>query len=425
MNYRFELQASKAVRIRSLFAAVIPGEVKRAQKVASLIAAFVLLLAVPIASAQAATFRVLHQFNGAVGDGANPEGALVQDATGNLYGTTFAGGAGQGVVYKIDSSTGGETVLFTFDTFVSGANPATPLLLDQTGDLFGIADEGPGGAGVVFKVAQDGQENHLFDFQGGLGTNARVPSGGLVMDKFGNSFGTTLFGGPGSCTFGCGTVFRLDSAGTLHLRYRFSGGADGSKPSGPLVRDANGNLYGVATQGGDLSCPESPQSGCGTVFKLANDGVFTVLHTFTGGADGAVPQPGLLMDAAGNLYGAAARGGFNEHGTVFKISKNGRYTILHRFGRKEGSNPNGGLVLDPAGNLYGTAQTGGANNLGTVFELSAAGQLTVLHDFSGLDDGAFPLAGVIRDAAGHLFGTTVKNFLIQQVQGGNVFEITP
>ncbi len=125
MNYKVDLQASKAARLRSLFAGAIPGEAKRARKASSFIAAFVLLLAVPIASAQAPTFRVLHQFNGAVGDGANPEGALVQDATGNLYGTTFAGGAGQGVVYKIDSSTGGETVLFTFDTFVSGANPAT------------------------------------------------------------------------------------------------------------------------------------------------------------------------------------------------------------------------------------------------------------------------------------------------------------
>ena len=378
-------------------------------------------MAVPIASAQAPTFRVLHQFNGAVGDGANPEGALVQDATGNLYGTTLPGGAGQGVVYKIDSNTGGETVLA--DAVVMGQSPRPCA--------------GPGGRSVrhsgrrarrswvVFKVAQDGQETHLFDFQGGLGTNARVPSGGLLMDKLGNSFGTTLFGGKGSCTFGCGTVFRLDSAGTLHVRYRFSGGVDGSKPFGPLIRDANGNLYGVATQGGDLSCPESPQAGCGTVFKLAKDGVFTVLHTFTGGADGAVPQPGLILDAAGNLYGAAARGGLNEHGTVFKISNKGNYKILHRFGKKEGSSPNGGLVLDPAGNLYGTSQTGGANNLGTVFELSTAGQLTVLHDFSGGLDGAFPLAGVIRDAAGHLFGTAVKNFLIQQVQGGNVFEITP
>ncbi len=187
----------------------------------------------------------------------------------------------------------------------------------------------------MFKVAQDGQETHLFDFQGGLGSNARVPSGGLFMDKLGNSVGTTLFGGNGSCTFGCGTVFRLDSAGTLHVRYRFSGGADGSKPFGPLVRDANGNLYGVATQGGDLSCPESPQSGCGTVFKLAKDGVFTVLHTFTGGTDGASsptrPSPGRSRQP---LWYRRC-GGLNEHGTVFKISKNGTYTILHRF-REQG-----------------------------------------------------------------------------------------
>jgi len=371
--------------------------------------------------AQAQTFTVLHEFNGAT-DGANPEGALIRDAAGNLYGTTFTGGGGQGTVYRIDTA-GTQTTLFTFDAFVSGASPASPLIQDPAGNLYGIADEGPGGAGVVFKLSPDGVEDLLFAFQGGTDRNARVPSGGIRMDNAGNFYGTTLFGGNGRCQFGCGSVFRLDSAGALHVLYNFTGGVDGSKPFGPLVADADGNLYGVAQSGGTL-CPESPRTGCGTVFKLARNRELTVLHTFQGGADGATPQAGLLRDTAGNLYGAAAAGGTGDNGIVFKIASDGTYTVVHQFTGQDGTTPNGGLVSDPAGNLYGTAQSGGARDLGTVFVLRRSGQLRVLHTFTGNLDGAFPLAGVIRDAAGHLYGTAVKNFLIQQ-QNGVVFEITP
>ena len=393
-----------------------------ASRTASFCAGISVLALTVTMPAQAQTFTVLHEFNGAA-DGANPEGALLLDAAGNLYGTTFAGGAvGEGTVYKIDA-TGTETVLFTFDAFVSGASPASPLIQDQAGNLYGIADEGPGGAGVVFKLSPGGAEDLLLAFQGGLGRNARVPSGGIRMDQSGNFYGTTLSGGTGHCQFGCGSVFRLDSAGVLHVLFTFSGGADGSKPFGPLVTDADGNLYGVAQSGGAL-CPESARIGCGTVFKLSRNRELTVLHTFQGGADGATPQPGLLRDAAGNLYGAAATGGTADNGIVFKISTDGTYTVLHQFTGQDGTTPNGGLVSDPAGNLYGTAQGGGARDLGTVFVLNRAGQVKVLHAFTGGLDGAFPVAGVIRDASGHLFGTAVKNFLIQQ-QNGVVFEITP
>jgi len=376
-----------------------------------------------VPSAKAQTFKVLHEFNGQ-SDGALPEGALLRDAAGNLFGTTFAGGElGEGTVYKIDT-TGAETVLFTFSAFESGSNPASPLIQDQSGNLVGIADEGPGGAGIVYKLSPLGDQTLLFSFQGGTGRNARVPSGGLFLDKSGNIFGTTLFGGNGTCQFGCGTIYRLDTAGTLRVLHSFSGGSDGSKPFGPLVRDAAGNLYGVAKSGGDLSCPEFPQSGCGTVFKLTPNGVFTVLHRFHGGTNGATPQAGLLLDAARNLFGAAAAGGFSENGLVFKISSTGTYTVLHRFTGKDGKTPNGGLVSDPAGNLFGTAQSGGVDGLGTAFEMTASGQVRVLHTFTGDLDGAFPLAGLIRDANGNLFGTAVKNFLIDQFNG-DVFEITP
>jgi len=298
------------------------------------------------------------------------------------------------------------------------------LIQDQAGNLYGIADEGPGGAGILFKLSPEGEQTILHAFQGGLGRNARVPSGGILMDKFGNIFGTTLAGGNGSCLFGCGSVFRLDPAERLHVLYQFSGGSDGSHPYGPLVQDVAGNLYGVAQSGGDLSCSEFPQVGCGTVFRLARNGEFTVLHIFKGGADGASPQPGLLMDTAGNLYGATAEGGNSDSGIVFKISNSGKYSILHRFSGIAGVFPNGGLVSDSDGNLYGTAQAGGTGGVGTVFELSPAGQVTVLHAFSGGLDGASPLAGLVRDAEGNLYGTAFKNFLDQQ-QTGDVFEITP
>jgi uncharacterized repeat protein (TIGR03803 family) len=246
------------------------------------------------------------------------------------------------------------------------------------------------------------------------------------MDKVGNIFGTTLFGGDSSCDLGCGTALRLDTAGVLHVLHKFAG-ADGTQPFGPLIQDADGNLYGVARSGGDLSCadPQVPDSGCGTVFKLSKSKVLTVLHTFHGGSDGSTPQPGLFMDILGNLYGTTFQGGKSERGLVFKVSQNGGYTVLHRFTQKEGRNPNGGLVSDLAGNLYGTAQLGGGHDLGSIFQLSSGGGLTVLHSFTGLEDGAVPFAGLIPDETGHLFGTAFENFLIQPIQGGNVFEIRP
>jgi uncharacterized repeat protein (TIGR03803 family) len=390
------------------------------------LAIMVLAMAAAVAlPATAQTFRTLHQFDTRVsGEGAIPHGALLRDAAGNLYGTTLAGGSGDGIVFKIDS-TGKETILFTFNLPVSGSSPDTPLIQDQTGNLYGIAQEGgPQGGGVVYKLSLQGEQTILHAFQLDPQGGPVIPTGGLLMDKSGNLFGTTLAGG--KCSSGCGTVFRLDPAGKLRLLYRFTGGSDGSEPFGPLVQDAKGNLYGVTRAGGKLSCPDPdlPHDGCGTVFKLAKNGALTVLHTFAGGRDGSVPQGGLSMDAAGNLYGVTSAGGNHEFGTAFKISKDGKHTILHLFARKDGTSPNGGLVLDQAGNLYGTANFNGGHNLGSVFQLSPDGALTVLHRFKGEDDGAVPSAGLIRDSAGHLFGTTSMDVSNRKIQG-TAFEITP
>jgi uncharacterized repeat protein (TIGR03803 family) len=390
-----------------------------------ILAIIVLVTAAAAQPAAAQTLKTLHQFDTETsGEGAIPHGTLLRDAAGNLYGTTLAGGSGDGTVFKIDS-TGKETILFTFDLSVSGSSPDTPLLQDQAGNLYGVVQEGgPRGGGLVYKLSPQGKQTILHAFQLGPKDSPVVPTGGLFMDKSGNLFGTTFSGG--KCSSGCGTIFRLDPAGKLRLLYKFTGGSDGSEPFGPLVQDAKGNLYGVARAGGNLSCPDPdfPGDGCGTVFKLAKNGALTVLHTFAGGRDGSIPQGGLAMDATGNLYGVTGVGGSHEFGTAFKISHDGKYTILHRFLRKDGTKPNGGLVLDATGNLFGTANFNGGHNLGSVFQLSLDGVLTVLHRFRGVSDGGIPSAGLIRDAAGHLYGTTTMNVSNQRIQG-TVFEITP
>ena len=392
-----------------------------------LIALVLTALAVPMPSMHAQTFKPLHQFNGATAaDGTLPHGALLQDVAGNLYGTTLDGGNGDGTIFRIDSA-GKETTLFAFQSPVSGSSPDSALILDQAGNLYGVAEEGPRGGGVVYKLSPRGEQTILYAFSRGSIHSPVVPAGGLFMDKAGSLFGTTVSGGIATCIGGCGTIFRLDPTGKLHVVYEFTGASDGSLPFGPLVQDGRGNLYGVARTGGDLSCsdPLFPGSGCGTVFKLAKNRKLFTLHIFRGGFNGSIPQGGLTLDSRGSLYGTTLAGGRREHGTAFTISKSGAFTTLHRFAKKEGTAPNGSLVLDSAGNLYGTAQFNGRHNLGTVFQLNPFGQLTVLHSFKGSLDGAVPAAGLIRDSAGHLFGTTTRNLSIEGVPGGNVFEITP
>jgi len=378
-------------------------------------------------SAQAAKVKVLHVFEGKKpGDGVTPFGAVIGDAAGNIYGTTLDGGNGNGTVFKIDS-TGKETILLAFDPQVSGSSPDSSLIQDQAGNLYGVAEEGPGGAGVIYKLSPQGQQTLLHAFQLNPKRSPAVPAGGLLLDKSGNIFGATFAGGQGNCPTGCGTIYRLDTAGKLHILYEFTGGADGSRPFGQLVEDAQGNLYGIAKSGGEQTCPDrlSADPSCGTVFKLDKHRQLTVLHSFTGVTDGAVPQPGLLLDAAGDLYGTTSRGGDSKRGVAFKISKSGAFTVLHRFAAHDGAGPNGGLVMDRTGNLYGSTSRGSAHSLGTVFQLSPDGQLTVLHVFKGGLDGAVPNAGLFRDANGHLFGTTSMNLLDRRVRGGSVFELIP
>ena len=231
---------------------------------------------------------------------------MIRDAAGNLYGTTVfggsrdCGGAGCGTVFKLDT-TGKETVLHMFKgSKTDGANPDSGVIRDAAGNLYGTTQAGGaalfcrGGCGTVFKLDTAGKLTILYRFTGRTGGGPA--SGGLVRDPSGNLYGTTPNGGvfQNNCNTasgrGCGAVFRIDTTGKETVLYSFTGGKDGWFPVGGVVRDAAGNLYGMTTGGGDFNC--NPGFGCGTVFKVDTTGKETVLHNFASGEDGELPWGG-------------------------------------------------------------------------------------------------------------------------------------
>ena len=243
----------------------------------------------------------------------------------------------------------------------------------------------------------------LYSFTGS--PDGAAPYGALIKDKLGNLYGTTTAGG----SFGSGTVYKLSMSGKETVLYSFTGGADGSEPFAGLVMDQAGNLYGTTRSGGS--------SDAGTVFELSpKTKKETVLYSFTGQPDGATPFSGLVMDQAGNLYGATFAGGSSNDGTVYKVNiKSKRETVLYSFaGDPDGAEPvYGNLLMDKSGNLYGTTQGGGSSNRGSGWELSAKGTETLLYSFTGGSDGGGNDVGgadlsLVMDTNGNLYGTTER-----------------
>jgi uncharacterized repeat protein (TIGR03803 family) len=310
-----------------------------------------------------------------------PSGNLILDTKGNFYGVTERGGSGYGTVFML-SSKGKATVLYSFTGGADGAYPFIGLMLDAKGNLYGTTTAGgntSANGGVVFKVdPTTKKETVLYTFcPGGFGhcTDGYYPLAGVIMDAKGNLYGTAAFGGNLSdCSGGgCGVVFKLSSKGEETVLYSFTAGTDGGYPYEGLIFDAKGNLYGTTAQGGDLS--DCSGRGCGVVFKLSSKGKETVLHSFTG-ADGAQPNNGgLIFDAKGNLYGTTTHGGASSFGVAFKLAPNSggtwTETVLHSFtGRADGAAPFGSLILDAKGDLYGAAELGGTSDFGVVFKLT-------------------------------------------------------
>jgi uncharacterized repeat protein (TIGR03803 family) len=370
------------------------GSVRAAGAALTLAVALVLGV-VTTPSAQAQTFTTLYNFTGS-SDGASPYGSLVRDSTGNLYGTTEAGGVGFGVVFKL-SKNGKETVLYTFTGGSDGANPFVGLVRDTAGNLYGTtANGGASGYGTVFKVSKNGKETVLYSFM--AGTDGCYPYGGLLRDNAGNLYGTTEVCGAS----GVGTVFKVSKSGKETILHSFAGPPDGEFPSfTSLLMDTTGNLYGVAEQGGTYNQ--------GVAYKLSKGGKFTVLYSFAGGtSDGCNVFGTPAMDNEGNLYGTANACGSSHVGIVWKVNTKGKETVLHTFsgGASDGAEPIAGLIMDAKGNLYGDTYQGGTANLGTAYKLNKKGTLTVLHSFTG-SDGDYPYSGLIRDAKGTLYGTTL------------------
>lgn len=386
--------------------------------------------------AHAQTETVLHSFGAEKKDGQRPFTGLTADASGNLYGTTFYGGAhGYGTAFKLTPAAGGawtETVMHTFNhDGRDGIYPEGNLILDSAGNVYGTASAGgTHGYGSVFELsARAGggwTEKTLHNFN--VLPDGQNPSAGVVFDAAGNIYGTTAYGGVHGVNGG--TVFELtpNATGgwTEKSLYSFLyGGTDGYYVGSGVILDTLGNIYGTTTNGGLY--------GDGIVFELTpkagGSSTETILHNFNG-TDGWSPSAGLILDASGNLYGSTEVGGANHAGVVFELSRaaGGGWseTLLHTFSDgTDGFGPDSNLIFDSSGNLYGTTGGGGAYGLGIAFELtpSASGAWTesILHTFGIFGDGSGPV-GLVFNANGNLYGTTE----IGGVHGlGTVFEVTP
>jgi uncharacterized repeat protein (TIGR03803 family) len=451
----------------------------------SLALVLLIFVSTSVASAQW-NEQVLYSFQGG-DDGNSPIGGLVFDAAGNLYGATFEGGAYQcGTVYQLSppeqpGDPWTEAVIYTFrcKAFNDGVYPEGGLVIDAAGNLYGTTGYGGAGncvlvgalmgCGMVYELsppAQKGEawtETILYSFP----TDAKegyVPWGDLVFDPKGNLYGATYFGGGYGTSCNpfyqyCGAVFELSppmqkgGAWTEKVLHGFQGtsagsvAGDGEYPNGGLIIDNEGNLYGTTYQGGTglASCSTGDgQTGCGTVFEMSPlkdpEGAWTekVLYRFDA-EDGANPAAAVVSDQLGNLYGTTYSGGANNAcGLVFELRKPHEEfqlwaeAALGSFNcRTNGEYPDGGVAFDGTGALYGT--TIGSPH-GEVFRLavpSSSSSMTavnVLYEFEDAPDGGHPDGPLVFDKTGNIYGITQWGGTGQDCDYGGcgtVYEVSP
>ena len=350
-------------------------------------AAPVFVIALSLVTATATTTDVIFSFEEEEGEYADTD--LETDSAGNIYGTTVLGGEfGGGTVFQLSPTRTGwnHTVLYSFTGGADGGEPYKGVTID------------PGGYSA---------------------TDVSV----------GNSlYGTAVTGGSGSCEGGCGVVYKLTkSNGTWNqtVIYAFTGGADGSGPGARVTVDRSGDVYGMTPTGGTY--------GVGTIYKLhphAGSYTFQVIHTFTGGNDGATGSAGRMLLQHGRLFGAATAGGMYGSGVVFELTPTAvgewDFRTLYSFhGQPDGSFPYGALLRVGSGKIYGTTYYGGKNGIGSIYELSPrlVGEWDgrVIYSFQTGSDGNSPISNLVHDAAGNLYGTTSEGGL----GTGTIFKLTP
>src|ERR1700722_13328840 len=396
----------------------------------------VLFLLAPCALA-ANNFQNLYQFTRG-NDGFSPLAGLVADGNGDVYGTTVAGGDDEcGTVFELSRGDGAwrEKVLYSFTCGSDGRNPTGGLGLGQGGNLYGTTfGYRTVSYGNVFELVRQGGSwslKVLYSFSGG--SDGAYPAAGLALDQHGNLYGTTTSGSVSVR----GLVFQLQPSGESwkeKVLHRFAGGKDGDTPMATLTFDSNGNLYGTTEYGGGAPVC----GGCGTVFALTpqqnGNWKYKVIQRFRG-TDGEYPLASLTLDAKGNLYSTTSGGGPKGSGTVFELirGQNGSWVekSLHNFGLNPlaGISPHAGLLIDASGNLWGTTLGGGnlgcKGGCGVVFQLTPTSQGSwnefVVHVF--LDDpGYYPAGTLISDTTGNLNGTTEGD---ADFTFGSVYEIRP
>jgi uncharacterized repeat protein (TIGR03803 family) len=361
-----------------------------------------------------------------------PEGGLVEDASGNLYGTTVGGGSyGTGTVYQLSPPVKGSTtwtkkVLYNFQPWgITGYTPSSELAIDSKGDLYGVTWTGGEGrchCGVLYELVPPatvgGAWTHLV-LHAFTNTNndGRLPNAPVVLSSS-TIYGVTQQGG----LHDSGIVYQFvpgKSGGTYSVLYSFGANNDASWPNGPVLLDSTGSLYGVTSLGGAFNA--------GAVFKLSppqSTGAWTesILFSFGGGSQssGITPVGNLLFDSLGNLYGVTEVGGASQLGVAYELSpasgsSSSTWTenVLFNFSKPAGSTPLAGLTWNPSnGSLYGTASAGASHTHGAVFQLTppASGGLwteTLLQQFTFANNGGLPSGRVLRDATtGYLYGTT-------------------
>jgi uncharacterized repeat protein (TIGR03803 family) len=377
----------------------------------------VLMLSTAIAAH--AQLSVLYNFGSAAGDPLNPgQGGVggpfvfAQGRDGKVYSTSGMGGtngtAGGGTVFDL-TTTGSLQVLDNFSIEAEG--PVSGLALGTDGNLYGSAWAYPGTpGGVLFNITPGGVFTVLYSFTC-IGSDGCVPGSPPIQGTDGNLYGTTTAGGTGGTFGNNGIVYKLTPSGVLTTLYQFpcyntGAGSSGCGPSA-LIQATDGNFYGTDEFGGPF--------GAGEVYKITPAGKFTSLYTFTGGTDGANPAAALIQGSDGNFYGTTCKGG-NGVGGVYKITPGGNLTVLHSFAfnQTEGIFPYAGLVQATNGNLYGATSTGGTStncdfngglDCGTIFKVSTNGKFSVVYDFDSTT-GANPYVTLVQHTNGTLYGAT-------------------
>jgi uncharacterized repeat protein (TIGR03803 family) len=409
-------------------------------------------------SGHASTFKVIYTF-GTSGstDGYLPDGAMVRDAAGNLYGTTVGGGNGDysaGTVFELSPASDGswtEKILYNFTGGADGSTPVAGVVFDSQGNLYGTTQQGgisegscSGGCGVIYELSPSAtgwKQTVLHSFTGKA--DGAAPVAAVVLDREGNIYGTTVSGGiQDQCFEGCGTAFELVRANKWQLKvlHTFENAPnDGAYPEGGLTFDGKGSLLGTTLVGSNWSFGGTSY---GTVFKLTPDADGTWSEQQLYGfcqhgacADGNGPQAGVVV-ANGKIYGTTnSGGGENAYGTVFELPESSHGAGIQVFSLTgvKGEYPTAPVLFDQ-GRLFGVTQQGGIVNgacqlypdgNGVVFELSQQNGKpaeTVLYSFTGGSDGCGPSAGLVADSDGNLYGTAFQGGSLSL---GVVFEVTP